>query len=167
MVTEPDVAAIKDRIILIMKKDTDLSGQDKKKLRKIEFGLPDDNNITGLTYPIAFVYDNDDFEDDKPFGPVSANSMGVSEHIFRFNILILDHQKDAKKLERTVNNLYKLTKEVLKENVGLRDPDNPTDASTALVTESFPRKGKSFSAQFRGKPLDGKTIILTCKVHSS
>lgn len=162
---ETDLADVKDRIIAILKKDTNLSGDKKDKLRDVRFGTPPGGKITGLSYPIAYVYDNDDLEDDKPFGAVVTNVLQVSERLVKFNILIIDSSSSSEQVERQINSLYKRTRDALKNNVSLLNPDGG-GPSTALATWSLPKKGRSFQAQFRGKSIDARIIILHCNLHN-
>ena len=168
MVTEPDVDAIKKRIVAILKKDTSLSSTpDKKKVGfvTIEVGLPENKRFTGLNYPVCFVSNADDFETDKPFGPVTANSLGSSIHVFQFQIIFFDLKEDGAAAEKSLDDFQKLIKEQLKENQALQDPDDlPNDA---LAISSFPERTRAFSAEFEGQALNGRIIFFMVRVHSA
>jgi len=117
-----------------------------------------------LLYPICFITNNQNLEEDKPFGPLATNSFGASEHLFRFDILIFDHKEDGQEAEKSLDSLQKTLKEVLKGNVALQDPDNlPNDAK---ATDSILARTRNFNAEFDGKALNGRIILFVVKVHS-
>lgn len=161
MVTEPDSTAIKNAIIALLQADTTLWNPPTHTtgdFTQIELGIPDNEVYEGLNYPVCFVTNAEDFEEDKPFGPVVANSLGTSEHIMRFKIIFLAHEETAQQVEIKLDALYKRIKEVLKANNNIN----------GLVTESFPIRGGSFMVgQLRGKPIDGRVILHVCRVHSA
>ena len=170
MVTETDIAAVKDRIITILKNATTGTTplwQDNHEngFQDITLGVPTYAMYEGLTYPRCFVTNDDDLEDDKPFGPITNSSAGASEHTYRFKIIILDQQEDSEAVERSLDAYYKRIKEVLKANVKLGTASDPSTGQ--LATWSWPIKGKSFSAQFSGRPIDGRILIFAVKTHTN
>jgi len=167
MVTEPDVNAIKERIKLILESNTSISSSpDKNKVGfvTIEVGLPENKRFTGLNYPVLFVSNADDFETDKPFGPVTANSLGSSFHVFQFQIIFFDLREDGQAAEKSLDDFQKIIKETLKGNSNLSKPSDGTDP---LATSSFPERTRAFSAEFEGEALNGRIIFFMVRVVSA
>lgn len=160
MVDEPNVDTIKKAIVAILKTNTSKLWQEDNHeigFQVIEVGLPENARFEGLTYPVCYVTNDTNLEDDRPYGPVSANSMGASEHIFRFRIIFFEHKEDGQTTEKALDDLQEAIKDTLKANVNLN----------SNVTSSFPKITRSFAAELNGRPLDGRIILLECRVHSN
>jgi hypothetical protein len=167
VIAEPDVVAIKERIKRILTTDPELfdKSDTKGKMRSIEIGLPSNNEFFGLRYPCCFITNAEDFEIDKIYGPQVGASYGASEHLLNFKIIFFGQSKDGKSLEPILDNFYKLIKERLKSFFDLRDPVSGTGA---LCTDSYPHRGQSFNmGEYKGKAIDGRTILFRIKVHTN
>ena len=171
MVTEVDYQAMKIRIADIFKSIT--SGSDplwqpeghEKGFLDIVIGMPDNNVFGGGKYPICYITNHENLDEDKPFGPQGSNgSAGSSEHLVRYNIVLYDHASDAVQIEKQLDILTKKVKETIKGNLALKDP---TDDDDPQCTWCWPSTTKAFAATLNGKPLDGRVIELQCKVHTS
>jgi len=168
MVTEPGVAAIKTRIVLILKNNATLwNGAipgDAGTMVKIEVGLPENAVFDGTTMPCCYVTNDQNLEKDQAYGPVSANAVGASLHEFRFRMMFFDQKEDGQASEASLDAFQKLIKEIMKGNVDLRNPSTGLDP---LAIECFPILTQSYSLEYNGKPLDGRVIILRVRVGSN
>lgn len=158
MVTEVNFTTLKDYIITILKANATLwnvgSNGAGGTFTKIERGLPNNNRFEGLSYPICFVTNDDKLETDKPFGPVTANVVGASEHTVNLKIIFFDLAGDGQATEDSLDAFHKTIKEVLKS-------DNNLGGN---CTWSYPISSESFSLQYRGKALDGRIITVQMEI---
>jgi len=168
VVTEPAVASIKTRIVLILKNNATLwNGADPGAagtMVKIEVGLPENAVFDGTTMPCCYVTNDQSLEKDQAYGPVTANAVATSLHEFRFRIMFFDQKEDGQASEASLDAFQKLIKEIMKANVDLRHPSAGTDP---LAIESFPIMTQSYALEYNGKPLDGRVIILRVRVGSN
>lgn len=159
--TEIDYTALKNEVITILKAEATLwdniNNGDNGTFTMIERGLPNNNKFDGLKYPCCFVTNDETLETDKPFGPVIANVGTVSEHIVKLKIIFFNLDGDGQAVEDSLDALHKIIKETLKADFNLG----------GLVTESWTTSSTAFSGDYRGKALDGRIIILVCKIHTS
>lgn len=161
MATELDHGAIKERIVEILKANTDLydpTNNPGTKVRSIGLGIPDKKEFQKLPTPYIRVTNDTNLESDKPFGSIVSNAQSASYHIAKYLIICVAQAKDAATVEGTLDDLHKLIKETLKENVDLRDPDDGSDAKCKV---SFPIKTEQLGAgQYHGNSVDGFAITL-------
>lgn len=162
MVTELDHNAIKERIAEILRSDTDLydptNNPSGTKVRSISLGIPDKKEFSRLPTPYIRITNDTSLESDKPFGSIVSNAQSASYHIVKYIIICVAQAKDAAKVEEILDDLHKLVKEKLKENVDLRDPDDGSDAKCKI---SFPIKTDQLGAgQYKGNSIDGFVITL-------
>lgn len=159
MVTEPGINAIKGQIVTLLKANASLWDDPTHTtgFQKIEVGMPENGVFSGLAYPVCYVTNDPKLETDKPYGPVISNAIGTSLHEFRFRIIFFDQKEDGQAAEASLDSYYKTIKEVLKSNNNL----------AGLVIENFPIEGSSFALEMNGRPLDGRIIIVRCRVGSN
>jgi uncharacterized protein YdiU (UPF0061 family) len=106
-----------------------------------------------LTYPICFVANDPNLEDDKILGNSIGEELRDGHHTYRFRIIFFDQKESGQEVEKSLDNFYKLTKETLKENFRLNKVQG--------VIESYPMRGHSFNfGEFDGKAIDGRVIVL-------
>lgn len=161
MATELDHQSIKERIVEILKDNTNLydpTNNPGNKVRSIDLGVPDQKEFTKIPTPYIRVTNSTDLENDKPFGPVVSNTQSASYHVAKYLIICVSQAKDGKTVEGLLDDLHKLIKETMKANVDLRNPDTGVDAKCKV---SFPIKTEQLGAgQYSGKSLDGFVITL-------
>ena len=161
-VTEPDVNLIKQEIINILQTNENLWQEDNHEVgfQTMQVGLPLNNVFKGLAYPALYVTNETSLEQAKPLGAVQAGELKGTQHIFKFRIIFFDQAEDGQEVEKSLDDLYKIINEVLKENYQLNQVQNTTYA--------FARTGHSFNfGEFEGKAIDGRVIVLSVEVHTS
>jgi len=161
-VTEPDIVAIKNEIITILKTNAEIWQEDnhEKGFQAINLELPVEAEFMGLSYPICFVANDNQLENDKVFGPAVAGQITGSTHEFQFRILFFEQGAESAEVEISLDGYYKQIKQTLKENHALN--------SVQGVRTSFPHRGHSFNfGEFEGKAIDGRVIILKVTVDSN
>ena len=161
-VIEPDVNAIKEEIVSILKTNSELWETDSHEngFTDILVGLPTQAKFTGLTYPICFVTNDTNLENDKILGNPIGSELRDSHHIMQFRIMFFDQGATGADVEVSLDNYYKLIKQTLKENFRLN--------SVQGVISAFPIRGHSFNfGEMEGQAIDGRVIILQVQVAST
>lgn len=158
-VTEPDIWLIKEEIVSILKTKSTLWETDAhvNGFTDISVGLPAEAEFKGLTYPICFITNDKRLEEDQILGAPTAGEITASKHFFRFRIIFFDQKATGADVEQSLDSLYKIIKETLKENHQLN--------SVQGVITSFTPDGHSFNfGEFEGQPIDGREIVLKVTV---
>jgi hypothetical protein len=164
MTTEVDHQAVKNRLVEMFKADTAIWDINKPtvRARSIDLGVPDSKQWKDIPTPYIRITNAPDLETDKPFGSLDNYGTSASYHIVKYLIMVVDQGKDAKTVEKTLDDLHKAIKENLKENSQLTDPDDNTDAKCKI---SHPIKTEQLQAgSFKGNAVDGFVITLQCEM---
>lgn len=154
-VVEPNLTTIKEEIVSILKTNASLWEEDNHEtgFTAINVGLPAEAEFKGLTYPICYVANDNQLENDQILGNPIGQEIRDSKHQFQFRIIFFEQGATGADVEESLDNLYKLTKQTLKENFRLNGVQG--------VIESFPVRGHSFNfGEFEGQAIDGRVIIL-------
>lgn len=161
-VTEPDVNLIKEEIVTILKTNAELweENNHEKGFTDILVGLPTQAKFTGLTYPICFITNDTNLENDRILGNPIGQELRDSHHIMQFRIMFFAQGATGADVEKELDELYKLIKQTLKENFRLN--------SVQGVISAFPIRGHSFNfGELEGQAIDGRVIILQVQVAST
>ena len=124
MPTELDHVAIINRIIQILQNDSELydSSGAGGKIRQWFNGMPS----TVQTPPYLAIYVLNEL--DVPMAPVVSNVLQQSEHMFTYELLLVDIGKTSDTSEQGILGWVKRIKEVIKGNYSLQDPTLHNDS---------------------------------------
>lgn len=166
MVTEIDHQAIKTRIKDIIEADEDLfdkKGEDGK-LVEVFVGRPFSNSLSAHSTPFCFITNDDLMEQDRATGSIESNAATISNHIIRYQVVLVDDGTDGQDAEKLLDNLQKKLKERLKSNITLV---KPSDSSDPLVHFSWPEQTTQFFSGESGEVLQGRNTRVRIEVNSS
>jgi len=161
MATELDHDTIKTKIVAILKANSSLftSTAEENKLRAIEVGYPQGDDLSDAMPPYAFVTNSDaQFETINQQGSVTSNSITGLVHTFHYDITIVVNQTDSRKAEVLLDELQKLTLQTLEADYNL------TGTGTADVDGSHPSSVKKLTVgkDNEGKGFKGRVLTLRC-----
>jgi hypothetical protein len=156
---EFDHGDIKAQIVAILKANTSLftTTAEANKLRKIEVGFPDFNEISDDMVPYAFVANGaGPFELITRSGSTVSNTHKVLIHTINYNIITVVQEDDARKAEEKLDDYQKLILDTLEVD------NNLTGATSAVVDDSFPVRADHLPVSSEGKALKGRIITFRC-----
>lgn len=118
----------------------------------IQIGLPSSAKFSGLRYPCLFITNDRKLETLKPWSAPEGTAINVFKHYISFKIYILAHEKNAQKVEESLDLLQKYVIDALNNAYQL----GISSVEEAIVTqvENFP------VGLLQGQPLDGRVITL-------
>lgn len=155
--TTVDIFAIKERIVELLKANTNLfsvQADTKTKFRKIEAGSPSVKAIQEPPLPRCWVTSDEQVAIVKPLAVVVDNISLGEEYELRFKIIFVTEAKDGSKTEEAIDDFTKLIINTLETNYDLRNGNETTrvaEASEVLQIRDLP-------AVFQGDRVRGRVI---------
>ena len=160
--TSPDIFAIKEKIVAILKSDTTnlytTTPTDKTKFRKIEAGAPSPKAISEPPLPRCWVTSDDVVANVRPLAIVSSNASLGEEYDFRFKIFFVVEAKDGPATEEKIDDFTQNIVQLLDDNYDLRTPAGAE--STRVAESSEVLQILDLPAMFKGDRVKGRVIRL-------
>lgn len=155
--TTVDLFAIKERLVTILKSDSNLfstTPSDKTKLRKIEAGSPSPKAIYEPPLPRCWVTSDTTVANISRIATVSSNTYNGQEYDIRLQIIFVVEAKDGPKTEEDIDDFTKTIIEKLETNYDLRDGAE----STRVAESSEVLQIMDLPAMFKGDRVRGRAI---------
>ena len=161
MATDIDHDNIKEQIVLILQADSNLydaTGADSK-VRQINVEQPDDKDGLDTVFPSIYVKNANPFETTKKIGSKLRGdaAMPAIVHEFRYDIVMVVEDKDARTAINRLDDFKKLALQALEADARLKN------GGAALVDDSIYQGSRLFSERLNGQPVQGQIITLLCR----
>jgi len=153
MVTEIDLWEIKTRIKDILEADTTLADF----FRNFHVGAPAGNLAEGQPMPYLFITNDEGLiEEDEEASTVQNDIPVTSKHTLHFMIAYMINEKDGPTVEKSLDDIGKTIKEVLKANHHLKDPTLNNDP---MAFRSYPEETRVLNRDKIGQEIQGRVLF--------
>jgi len=157
--TSIDFFAIKERIVAILKTDSnifDSTPSSRTKFRKIEAGSPTPKAIQEPPLPRMWVTSDELVANVSHTAIIDSNATKGVEYDMRIKIMMVLEAKDGSKTEETLDDLTKLVIDKLDANYDLRTDGGAE--STRVAESSEVTQIQDLPAMFKGDRVKGRVI---------
>jgi len=166
-VTSVDIFGIKEKVVAILKADTNLytsTPSDKTKIRKIEAGAPTPKSMNEPPLPRIWVTNDNLIANAKELATVQSNAKLGEEYDIRIKIILVVEAKDGPKTEEDLDDFTKLIIEQLDTNYDLRTPGGAE--STRVAEASHVSQITELQPPLVGDSVKGRVIRLNVIVRA-